>query len=142
MLTRDDPQARRLATILRLGVINVTGLLAAVGDGSAFAKGRDLAAWLSLTPRQSSSGGKTKLLGSCLGPSGFSGASKSVASHETSLGLKRPVPARDSPNSLMMHVPFMTLLRELRSANCPMWSSLKSGNSGIMGQHGVLAVAT
>jgi len=40
-----------------------TALLAAVGDASAFAKGRDLAAWLGLTPRQHSTGGKTKLLG-------------------------------------------------------------------------------
>jgi transposase len=62
-LTREDPQARRLATIPGIGAINATGLLAAVGDGSAFAKGRDLAAWLGLTPRQHSTGGKTKLLG-------------------------------------------------------------------------------
>jgi Transposase IS116/IS110/IS902 family len=33
------------------------------GRGSAFAKGRDLAAWLGLTPRQHSTGGRTKLLG-------------------------------------------------------------------------------
>ena len=44
-------------------MINATALLAAVGDASAFAKGRDLAAWLGLTPRQHSTGGKTKLLG-------------------------------------------------------------------------------
>ncbi len=62
-LTREDAQARRLATIPGIGVINATALLAAVGDGSAFAKGRDLAAWLGLTPRQHSTGGKTKLLG-------------------------------------------------------------------------------
>ncbi|KQP93707.1 transposase [Methylobacterium sp. Leaf117] len=62
-LTREDEQARRLATIPGIGVINATALLAAVGDGSAFAKGRDLAAWLGLTPRQHSTGGKTKLLG-------------------------------------------------------------------------------
>lgn len=62
-LTREDVQARRLATIPGIGVINATALLAAVGDGSAFAKGRDLAAWLGLTPRQHSTGGKTKLLG-------------------------------------------------------------------------------
>jgi transposase len=62
-LTRDDEQARRLATIPGIGVINATALLAAVGDASAFAKGRDLAAWLGLTPRQHSTGGKTKLLG-------------------------------------------------------------------------------
>ena len=55
--------ARRLATIPGIGVINSTALLAAVGDASAFAKGRDLAAWLGLTPRQHSTGGRTKLLG-------------------------------------------------------------------------------
>ena len=62
-LTREDQQARQLASIPGIGVINATALLAAVGDGSAFAKGRDLAAWLGLTPRQHSTGGKTKLLG-------------------------------------------------------------------------------
>ena len=62
-LTRDDAQARALATIPGIGVINATALLAAVGDASAFAKGRDLAAWLGLTPRQHSTGGKTRLLG-------------------------------------------------------------------------------
>jgi transposase len=62
-LTREDEQARRLATIPGVAVINATALLAAVGDASAFSRGRDLAAWLGLTPRQHSTGGKTKLLG-------------------------------------------------------------------------------
>ncbi len=62
-LIREDEQARRLATIPGIGVINATALLAAIGDGSAFAKARDLATWLGLTPRQHSTGGKTKLLG-------------------------------------------------------------------------------
>jgi len=44
-LTQEDEQARRLATIPGIGVINATALLAAIGDGSAFAKGHDLAAW-------------------------------------------------------------------------------------------------
>ena len=52
-----------LCTIPGVGAINATALLAAVGDGSAFARGRDLAAWLGLTPRQHSTGGKTKMLG-------------------------------------------------------------------------------
>ena len=63
VMTRTDAQARRLATIPGVGVINATALVAAVGDGSAFAKGRDLASWLGLTPRQHSTGGKTKMLG-------------------------------------------------------------------------------
>ena len=62
-MTRDDELAKRLATIPGIGVINATALLAAIGDASAFAKGRDLAAWLGLTPRQHSTGGRTRLLG-------------------------------------------------------------------------------
>jgi transposase len=62
-LTRTDEQARRLSSILGVGMINATALLAAVGDASAFAKARDLAAWLGLTPRQHSTGGRTKMLG-------------------------------------------------------------------------------
>jgi transposase len=62
-LAREDDQTRRLTRIPGIGVINATALVAAVGDGSAFAKGRDLAAWLGLAPRQHSTGGKTKLLG-------------------------------------------------------------------------------
>lgn len=62
-VARDDIQARRLSGIPGVGVINATALLAAVGDGSAFARGRDLASWLGLTPRQHSTGGKTKMLG-------------------------------------------------------------------------------
>jgi transposase len=62
-LAREEELARRLATIPGIGVINATALLAAVGDASAFGKGRDLAAWLGLTPRQYSTGGKTRLLG-------------------------------------------------------------------------------
>jgi transposase len=62
-MTRSDKQARQLASIPGIGVINATALLAAVGDGSAFTKARDLAAWLGLTPRQHSTGGKTKMLG-------------------------------------------------------------------------------
>jgi len=62
-VARDDVQARRLSSIPGVGVINATALLAAVGDGSAFVRGRDLASWLGLTPRQHSTGGKTKMLG-------------------------------------------------------------------------------
>src|SRR5690606_11261840 len=36
---------------------------AAIGDIGAFRRGRDLAAWLGLVPRQCSSGGTTRLLG-------------------------------------------------------------------------------
>ena len=37
--------------------------MAALGNGAAFAKGRDMAAWLGLVPREDSTGGKQRLLG-------------------------------------------------------------------------------
>lgn len=39
---RSDADARRLATIPGIGVLNATALLAAIGDGQTFARGRDL----------------------------------------------------------------------------------------------------
>ena len=60
---RSDADARRLATIPGIGVLNATALLAAIGDGQTFARGRDLAAWLGLVPRQVTTGGKARLVG-------------------------------------------------------------------------------
>ena len=62
-MARNDPAARRLATIPGIGVLNATALVAAIGDGRTFSRGRDLAAWLGLVPRQATTGGKPKLLG-------------------------------------------------------------------------------
>jgi transposase len=59
---RED-RARRLMTILGIGPMAATALLAAVGDGRQFRRARELAAWLGLTPREHSTGGKTTLLG-------------------------------------------------------------------------------
>ena len=60
---RTDPDARRLATIPGIGVLNATALVAAIGNGETFARGRDLAAWLGLVPRQATTGGRPRLLG-------------------------------------------------------------------------------
>jgi transposase len=60
---RTDEAARRLTTVPGIGSINATALVAAVGDATAFARGRDMAAWLGLVPRQMTTGGKPKLLG-------------------------------------------------------------------------------
>jgi transposase len=60
---RTDEAARRLATIPGIGVLNATALAAAVGNATTFARGRDLAAWLGLVPRQATTGGKPRLLG-------------------------------------------------------------------------------
>jgi transposase len=60
---RNEDAARRLATIPGIGTLSATALVAAVGDARAFARGRDLAAWLGLVPRQATTGGKPRLLG-------------------------------------------------------------------------------
>lgn len=60
---KTDDAARRLATIPGIGVLNATALVAAVGNAATFSRGRDLAAWLGLVPRQMTTGGKPRLLG-------------------------------------------------------------------------------
>ena len=60
---RNDPAARRLATIPGIGVLNATALVAAIGNGQTFARGRGLAAWLGLVPHQVTTGDKPRLLG-------------------------------------------------------------------------------
>ena len=56
-------RARRLTGIPGIGAQTATALVAAVGNAATFTKGRDLAAWLGLVPRQATTGGKPKLLG-------------------------------------------------------------------------------
>ncbi len=62
-MARADDRARRLTSIPGIGALNATALVAAVGSATTFAKGRDLAAWLGLVPRQVTTGGKPKLMG-------------------------------------------------------------------------------
>lgn len=62
-MARTDERARRLTAIPGIGALNATALVAAVGDAATFSKGRDLAAWLGLVPRQATTGGKPRLLG-------------------------------------------------------------------------------
>ena len=50
-------------TVPGIGPLIATAILAAIGNGSAFTKGREFAAWLGLIPKQCSTGGKPKLLG-------------------------------------------------------------------------------
>jgi transposase len=58
-----DPGAKRLQQIPGIGPITATALVSGVGDAKQFKRGRDMAAWLGLTPGQHSSGGKERLLG-------------------------------------------------------------------------------
>ena len=61
--TRNEETARRLMTIPGVGVLNATALIAAIGQGESFARGRDLAAWLGLVPQQITTGGRPRLVG-------------------------------------------------------------------------------
>ena len=62
-LARQSEACQRLMSIPGIGPLAATALVAAVGDGKAFRNGREMAASLGLTPRQHSTGGKTRLLG-------------------------------------------------------------------------------
>ena len=54
---------QRLTSIPGIGPVTATALVAAIGNGAGFRKGRDLAAWVGMVPREYSTGGKQKLLG-------------------------------------------------------------------------------
>ena len=54
-------QAKRASELLGVGPLTSSALAATVPDAKVFKNGRQFGAWLGLTPRQRSSGGKTRL---------------------------------------------------------------------------------
>ena len=58
---RSDEASRCLETIPGIGPIIATALVASVSDPSVFKSGRELAAWIGLVPKQSSTGGKHRM---------------------------------------------------------------------------------
>lgn len=60
---RASVESRRVATIPGIGIIGASAIAATVGDAKQFKSGREFSAWLGLTPKQNSSGGKTSLGG-------------------------------------------------------------------------------
>ena len=58
-----DPGCDRLMSVPGIGPIIASAMVAAIGTGDAFAKGRDFGAWLGLVPKQISTGDRT-ILGS------------------------------------------------------------------------------
>ena len=62
-IASSDPTCVRLQQIPGVGPLVSTAVVSAIGNGAAFKKGREFAAWLGLIPRQWSTGGKPKLLG-------------------------------------------------------------------------------
>jgi transposase len=60
-IARQDAGCERLMSVPGIGPIISSAMVAAIGGGDAFSKGRDFAAWLGLVPRQMSTGDRTIL---------------------------------------------------------------------------------
>jgi transposase len=60
-LAHQDPACERLMTVPGIGPIISSAMVAAIGNGAVFAKGRDFGAWLGLVPKQISTGDRTIL---------------------------------------------------------------------------------
>jgi transposase len=60
-LAHGDASCRQLMTVPGIGPIIASAIVAAIGSGIAFARGRDFAAWLGLVPKQMSTGDRTIL---------------------------------------------------------------------------------
>jgi transposase len=62
-ISEENALCRRLRQIPGFGPLVSTATVAAIGNGAAFRRGRDFAAWVGVVPRQYSTGGKQKLFG-------------------------------------------------------------------------------
>ncbi len=62
-ISKQDEDCRRLMSVPGIGPVISSAIVAAVGAGEAFSRGRDFGAWLGLVPRQFSTGGRTVLGG-------------------------------------------------------------------------------
>lgn len=60
-ISKREKNCQRLMSIPGIGPIISTAMVAAIGNGDAFERGRDFGAWLGLVPRQFSTGGRTIL---------------------------------------------------------------------------------
>lgn len=59
----ENEACQRLVKIPGIGPVTATAVIAAIGNGAAFRKGREFAAWIGVVPREHSTGGKQRLLG-------------------------------------------------------------------------------
>ena len=61
VLAQQDAGCERLMSVPGIGPIISSAMVAAIGTGDAFSKGRDFAAWMGLVPKQISTGDRTIL---------------------------------------------------------------------------------
>ena len=57
-ISKQEPNCQRVKSVPGIGPLISTAMVAAIGTGEAFERGRDFGAWLGLVPRQYSTGGK------------------------------------------------------------------------------------
>jgi transposase len=62
-ISASDAGCSRIRKIPGIGPVVATAIVAAIGNGAGFHKGREFAAWLGVVPRQYSTGGRARLLG-------------------------------------------------------------------------------
>jgi transposase len=62
-IERKQRCCERTGKITGIGPLVATAIVAAIGNGAAFQKGREFASWIGLVPRQHSTGGKARLFG-------------------------------------------------------------------------------
>jgi transposase len=60
-LVAADEACQRLMSVPGVGPIIASAMVAAIGNGAAFSRGRDFGAWLGLVPKQTSTGNRTIL---------------------------------------------------------------------------------
>lgn len=58
---KEDPAVKAISEIPGVGLLTATAAVAAMGDAKAFRSGREFAAWVGLVPKQTGTGGKTRL---------------------------------------------------------------------------------
>lgn len=60
-MVKRDAACERAMTVPGIGPIISSAIVSAIGNGAAFSKGRDFAAWIGLAPKQISTGDRTIL---------------------------------------------------------------------------------
>ncbi|MEL7044077.1 MAG: IS110 family transposase, partial [Pseudomonadota bacterium] len=63
IMVKESPAAQRLMALRGVGPITATALVATLGTGEGFARGRDFAVTLGLTPKHHGTGGRERILG-------------------------------------------------------------------------------
>jgi transposase len=62
-LTAEDDRSKRIMSLPGIGPVTAAAIVSSIGNANDFQNARQLAAWVGLTPRQHSTGGKQRILG-------------------------------------------------------------------------------